>query len=323
MRTGDASQGHYFFRCAPVDVMGTEQKPLEKEPAFRATIVPEPEWDALFHGLMECRGKAMIIGATDSGKSTLVRYLLERMIAAEVKVCLVDSDVGQSSLGLPGTISMKLFRYEQDMGDFRYDQMSFIGTVNPARDIASVINTTKRMSGKCRTMADVTLLDTSGLISGDIGMALKVGKINAIKPDHIIAIQGHDELEHILNSLDGIKVHRIATPSSAQIRTIAMRTRYRNKRLGNYFRQNDISDFILYAKEVHFLHRGLPIALKGHAFKKNTVIGLNHGEDTLALGILCDITDDSIMFRTPLSSLRKINRVVFGDMTMDLFESQA
>jgi len=29
MKTGDASQAHYYFRCAPVDVMETEQTPYE------------------------------------------------------------------------------------------------------------------------------------------------------------------------------------------------------------------------------------------------------------------------------------------------------
>ena len=96
-----------------------------------------------------------------------------------------------------------------------------------------------------------------------------------------------------------------------------MRTHYRNKTLDDYFGKNDIPDFILYVNEVHFVHRGVPTHLKGHAFKKNTIIGLNHDEDTLALGILCDMTDDSITFMAPLPSLMEINKVVFGDMTMD------
>lgn len=179
-----------IFSVAPADLMETEQKPHGEEALVLQAIVPAPGWDALFHELMDYRGKAMIIGATDSGKSTLARYLLERLLAAEVKACIVDSDVGQSSLGLPGTVSMKLFLNEQGREDFRYEKMSFIGTVNPAKNIASVINAAKRMSGICGTMADVTLHDTSGLISGDIGLSLKSAKSMLSNPGKLLPYKG-------------------------------------------------------------------------------------------------------------------------------------
>jgi polynucleotide 5'-hydroxyl-kinase GRC3/NOL9 len=112
-------------------------------------IIPEPEWQILFNRLTECKGTSVIIGSTDSGKSTLVRYFIGRFISGNIKACLVDSDVGQSSLGLPGTISMKLFASEKDIEDFAFEKMSFVGTLNPARDIASIIKQTKG----CRTSA--------------------------------------------------------------------------------------------------------------------------------------------------------------------------
>jgi len=72
-------------------------------------IHPEPEWEELFRELRKLKGTALLLGATDSGKSTLVKYLARRLVAETVKVSVIDSDVGQSSLGLPGTISMKVF----------------------------------------------------------------------------------------------------------------------------------------------------------------------------------------------------------------------
>jgi polynucleotide 5'-hydroxyl-kinase GRC3/NOL9 len=166
-------------------------------------IIPEPEWETLFNQLTEPEGISVVIGSTDSGKSSLVRYLIYRFILEEMKVCLVDSDVGQSSLGLPGTISMKLFASERDLQDFVFEKMSFVGTLNPAKDIAPIIEQTKRLSDLCRGRSHTTLVDTSGLISGEAGMALKGAKLRALKPQHVIAIRRRDELEHILKVIEG------------------------------------------------------------------------------------------------------------------------
>ena len=69
----------------------------------------EPDWEVLLHKLLQNKGTALIIGATDSGKSTLAKYLVQKLVSQNINVCLIDSDVGQSSLGLPGTICMKVF----------------------------------------------------------------------------------------------------------------------------------------------------------------------------------------------------------------------
>jgi polynucleotide 5'-kinase involved in rRNA processing len=50
-------------------------------------------------------------------------------------------------------------------------------------------------------------------------------------------------------------------------------------------------------------------------FQKNTAIGLNHNDYTIALGILADISDNSITFSSPLGSIKNIERVIFGDIT--------
>jgi len=70
-------------------------------------VIPEPEWEFILKKLVRQRGVAMIMGETDSGKSTLARYLIKRLVSKRITVSLADCDIGQSSLGLPGTISMR------------------------------------------------------------------------------------------------------------------------------------------------------------------------------------------------------------------------
>lgn len=51
-------------------------------------------------------------------------------------------------------------------------------------------------------------------------------------------------------------------------------------------------------------------------FKTGTLIGLNQDEDTIAVGILDEITENSVTFTSPIKALKRINKVVFGDMTI-------
>lgn len=279
-------------------------------------IIPESEWEVLFKELVKSKGTAMIMGSTDSGKTTLARYLIHNLISEEIKVCLVDSDVGQSSLCLPGTISMKVFCNEKDLEDFTFERMCFIGSVNPGKKISSIIDGAKRMSDICRELSDISLMDTSGLIFGELGKALKIGKIKAVKPGFLFALQRHDELEHILELVKDIHIHRIKVSHMAKARNREVRIRYRKKKLDDYFNQSDVTEFLLHIHEASFFYNNRTFSLKEGLFQDGTLIGLNHDEDTIALGIIDYMNDTSITFRSPIQSIKTINKVVFGDITI-------
>ncbi|WP_333652110.1 Clp1/GlmU family protein [Dissulfurispira sp.] len=281
-------------------------------------IVPEPQWERLLEKLIRHMGTSMLIGATDSGKSTLAKYLIKRLVSENIKVSLVDSDVGQSSLGLPGAISMKIFCGQKDVEDFRFERMIFIGSSNPAAKFHLMIHGTKRMVEISKKRSEVVIIDTTGLISGGLGKALKIGKIKAVKPDHIIAVQRDDELEHILNLIENVSIHRIAASRMAKVRSREYRIRYRKKKFADYFAKTKISEFSLNTRDAEFFYNNKPFGLKDRDFEEGTIIGLNHNEDTMALGIITEIADNSITFRSPIRSLKGINRVVFGNITMEL-----
>jgi len=277
-------------------------------------ILPELEWEGLLEKLKQQRGTAILIGATDSGKSTLTKYLVEKLIRENIKVSVVDADIGQSTLGLPGTISMRVFSNEKDIENFRFEKMFFVGSTNPAKRISMVIDGSKRMVDFCKEKSEIIIVDTTGLISGEIGRALKIGKIRAIKPEHIIAVQRNDELEHILNLIEGIPIHRIRASSLAKGRDRENRVHYRKKKFLDYFDMKEISEFLLNQNDVRFFYNSKPFNLREGDFKKGTIIGLNHNADTMGLGAVVEITDDSVIFKSPIKSLKGINRVLFGDM---------
>ena len=279
-------------------------------------IHPEPDWEVLFSELKKYKGTAVLLGTTDSGKSTLAKYLTKKLIGDTIMVSVVDADVGQSSLGLPGTISMKVFSDEKDIEHYTFEKMFFVGSTNPAKKISLMVDGSKRMVDICRDKSEIIFVDTTGLITGEIGRALKIGKIRAIKPEHIIALQRNDELEHILRLVEHGVIHRIGVSIMAKSRYRENRVRYREKKFLDYFDKKRSSEFLVYQHDVAFFYNGKYFCLKNGDFKSGTIIGLNHNDDTLALGVIVEITEDSVIFKSPLCSLRGINRVLFSEMTL-------
>ncbi len=260
----------------------------------------------------------MIIGATDSGKSTLSKYLLNKLMAVHERLAVVDSDVGQSALGLPGTIGMKTF---SGMGSRRYcgtHKTFFVGTVNAAKRIPFIIRGTLRLTDLSRKRSHVVLIDTSGLIAGEIGRSLKIRKIEAVRPDRVIALQRGDELEHILLAIKNVHVYRIRVSHMARVRSRGERARYRREKLHSYFNPTKLKDFSLGTEGLEFIDGLREITDTGDIVKQGAIIGLNVGEDTMALGVLIELTAARLIFRAPADKeiIKRVDRIVVGDMVL-------
>ncbi len=278
---------------------------------------PGPGWEALTGELIRRPGTVIVIGEVDSGKSTLVRYLCHRLVNADIEVSIVDSDIGQSSLGLPGTISMKVFRRPEDVGRFKFKKMFFIGTTNPARKISSVVAGTKLMVDLCRKASGVIIVDTTGLVAGGVGRALKVRKIHVVVPDHVIALQRKDELEHILGALSDVRIHRLEVSEKTRTRSRAERIRYREEKFDAYFR-HPLSEFLLRGDKVIFLQDDKPFSLEDERTSEGTLVGLNRGRNTVAVGAITRSWSRTIAVAAPVRSIGKVDRVLFGEIVYDL-----
>jgi polynucleotide 5'-hydroxyl-kinase GRC3/NOL9 len=69
-------------------------------------VLLQGEWDFLIDVLETEKGITFLLGATDTGKGTLAKYLIPRLCQRGIKAALVDADIGQSFLGLlPRSVS--------------------------------------------------------------------------------------------------------------------------------------------------------------------------------------------------------------------------
>lgn len=280
----------------------------------RSEIFPEPEWEALVEELFNHKGTVFLMGATSSGKSTLARYLIEKLLSKDTVISLIDSDIGQSSLGVPGTINIKIFKTAMDIKNFITEKIFFIGSLNPAKKISLMIEGSKKLVDIARAKSEIVLVDSTGLINGEAAKALKIGKIKAIKPDRLIAIQKHNELEHLITLAGDIDIHRIKASKMARERSREARIRYRRERFNEYFDEKKVAEFLLH--DIDLVYNNKFISPKKADFKEGTLIALNQNKDTRALGILLELDNNSITFKSSIKSLRVINNVALGDINV-------
>lgn len=276
-------------------------------------IVPAKGWEELLEALREERGTAVFVGATDTGKSTLVRWLVESLSSKGMATALVDADVGQSALCLPGTVGMKVFRKPDDARDFTCARLAFLGSANPSRIILPLVEMSGRLAEDARRETGLVLIDTTGLIAGELGLGLKLGKIRATGADRVIAVQREEECEPILERLGSVAIHRLHPSPLARARSQETRAVRRNERLTAYFATSS-AEFIIHASDAEFFRLGRDVSLRNTPMEEGDVIGLNHGEETVALGIVTEADRNAVSFRSPLRSLRGINRVVLGEI---------
>lgn len=285
------------------------------------TIVCAAGWEELVDRLHGLKGAALFLGRSDSGKTTLVRYLLGALASTERPVTLVDADVGQSSLGLPGSVSRRTFHLPPDIAPLHFEHLSFLGCVTPVPVLSLLAAETGRMVLAGRSAAPLTLIDTTGLVDGPLGKALKLAKIRAVKPEVVVAVSAGTELEHILAAIPQVETIRLRPALEAQRRTPRQRIGYRYARLADHLRH--AREIMLPTRRLLFLHRGMPVHVAFAPPEVGTVVGLNHQGETRALGVVVEAEAGSLTVLTPLATPRGIDRVVIGDFNYPALQHRA
>src|SRR5919197_322767 len=77
-------------------------------------------------------GRIFVVGGVDSGKTTFARRLALAALESGQSVALVDADLGQSTIGPPGTVGLKLVTGREDLEEGAPpDAMAFVGAISP------------------------------------------------------------------------------------------------------------------------------------------------------------------------------------------------
>jgi polynucleotide 5'-kinase involved in rRNA processing len=189
-------------------------------------------------------GVVVLLGGLDSGKTTLGRLIGRVAITLGKTVAFVDSDVSQSTVGPPSTIGLKFCRTAEDFSYermFEADVLHFVGAIAPQGHLISLLSGTAMLVRQAQEAgADLTILDTSGLVSGIYGQQLKYHKLELVRPEVVIALQRGEELAPLIGIVQrffAAEVHALAVDPDVEATSVDQRAENREESMRRYFRE--------------------------------------------------------------------------------------
>jgi polynucleotide 5'-hydroxyl-kinase GRC3/NOL9 len=187
-------------------------------------------------------GVTFLVGDIDTGKTTFALELIRRALDAGMRAAFVDADIGQSSVGPPTTVGLKLFGQAEEVSldSVRVaDHLGFAGSLTPRGHVLPVVVSTAKLVAKAREAGyGVIVVDTTGMVSGISGQVLKYHKMDAVAPDYVVAFERGGELEPIVGiaqRFTAAEVIEIEVPESIPTRTAEERMSFRESQFANYF----------------------------------------------------------------------------------------
>ena len=216
-------------------------------------MTTSPEWSDIISEVTSAPGVVMTIGAVDTGKTTFCLQLANAAVEAGIATAVVDSDLGQSEIGAPGTVGMAMMESPvESLSDLKPKRLYFVGATTPAGHmLESVVGTKKLVDAAIGLGAQMVVLDTTGLVQGAVGRKLKTYKADLIRPDYLIGIQKKREIEHLLmpfTKISSVKVRRVR--ASEQVKRKPPAFREARRRLNFYSHFHDVSGHIIRLEDI-------------------------------------------------------------------------
>ncbi len=255
----------------------------------------------------------MVIGAPDSGKSTLARLIYQELCRQYSCIAYLDGDPGQSLLGPPTTLSLAINR----RGDLTFPPRGriwrrFLGATSPrGHMLPMLVGVHRLVSAARRHGAQIVVYDTCGFVSAhEGGLALKLAEIELLHPSMVLALQREGELESLLQvvSAFSIRIVRLSPSPQVQPRSPEQRRKYRARRFQEYFRDAQVCAL---SKKMLGIVAPLPL-------QPSQLVSL---EDTqgfvIGLGILQETNEEQIKLLTPLRNLEHCHILRASSLLLD------
>ncbi len=272
------------------------------------------EWERIRPESLD--GTIMVIGESDTGKTTFARYLFLQLCRCHSRVAFLDCDVGQSTLGLPTTMNLALSGSQPSLFPPTGETLSyFVGSTSPRGHMLPTVIGAYRLQRKAQELgAEAIVVDTTGLVSREAGGgALKQWKIELLEPSALVGLARGPELEHILWSWrwdKRVRVYDLPVSEYVVEKARARRITNREEKFLRYF-QTAHTLTVPFRQVVVF---GIEMMAGGRLLAFQDDQGF-----AMALGVAnaYERRGQELVATTPLSSLEGVSNVRFGSLKLD------
>jgi polynucleotide 5'-hydroxyl-kinase GRC3/NOL9 len=237
------------------------------------------EHDLLVERAVQDKRTVLLIGGLDAGKSSLARRMLTETLAVGRTAAYLDGDLGQKTIGPPGTVCLKHIREAEDLEPdaiAQHDAIAFVGSTSPQGHLLPLVTGLARLLSRARAEgADLVAIDTSGMVGGIYGQLVKFHKVEMLEPDLVVGLRRGEELDPVLGVIQrffstevvALGVHPGVVPTSVE-----QRAEHREASMRRYF-GNGVQRFRI--KPTVFMPSLPP--LFDHAQLDRLLVGLSDG----------------------------------------------
>ena len=247
------------------------------------------------------RKTIMCVGGTDTGKTTFVKEVVGELAAAGKPYIHIDLDMGQSTIGPPSTIGLRTSEGAQ--------YLYFVGNISPFGVVRELEGGLTRFRRIMDGLPDrQTIVDTTGLVEGPFGWALKRMKIAMLGVDFIVFFDKAGDTQHLRDHIAEMEMdiaNLILCPSQfVRARTAAERARYRKTLFDVYFEN---------APEIRLSTANRRVVRGPWPIEEGQLTGLIGSDGFLiSLALFSDEDPEGIIVRAAVASPREIRVIRFG-----------
>ncbi len=204
-------------------------------------------WDETLNEIVANGGTTLVLGATDVGKTTFSRLLVNRAVEAGRQTAVIDGDIGQSEIGPPACVGLAFPEGPViALSDLPPHALAFVGATSPPGHLLE-------HAAAIRILADMAasrflVVDSCGFVQGPAARRLNQVEADLLAPAHIVALQRRDELEALLAPMrrrNHWRIHAPLIPEVIGIKPPAFRTQRRFMKWAAYFAGSELHTYSL------------------------------------------------------------------------------
>ena len=217
----------------------------------------------------------MLVGAADTGKSTLTIYLANMAIRRGIVPCVIDGDIGQGDLAPPAAVGAAfLSKQVVDLRDVSTvstttsTMFEFVGSITPAGFEGLIAKKLRSILDKVNPLTNLTIVNTDGYVSNG-GVQYKEILAKELQPDAIILLGENGTLRDTLKT--GPWQVICAKPSS---QTYKSRLERLSRRLDQFLRYIGNGLFTAELSQVNAVYMGKSFSPSEILFQPSPIVQL-------------------------------------------------